>query len=378
MTVQTNAKPETRLFFLDNIRIYLTILVILHHAAIAYGGVGDWGIKDPATDEISPIFLTLFNAINQSYFMSAFFLFAGYFTPRSFEKKGAGQFILDRLIRLGIPIVIYTTLLINLNAYILSVFASGIPYQLRLEYNPGHLWFLQALLLFAGVYVVFRALTKQSTVNTPTRYFQDSFPPDKVLFFSIGILVIFTFLVRSVIPVGVWVFHLQLGHFSHYIFSFFVGILAYRGDWFRHLSKTQARRWGWIALAMIPFFFVLFIAGGALESEDNIVKFLGGWYWQSFAYAVWETILLIAINVFLIYFFRERFNHTGSIAKSMAGSVFTVYIIHQTLLYLAQALMLPVNIPSILKFFIVPLIVVPICFLLAIPIRKIPYAKRVL
>jgi len=49
--------------------------------------------------EISPILLSLFNIINQSYFMSAFFLLAGYFTPFSLERKGIKQFLIDRLIR---------------------------------------------------------------------------------------------------------------------------------------------------------------------------------------------------------------------------------------------------------------------------------------
>ena len=52
-TVTTRADEEssTRLFYLDNLRIYLTILVILHHTAIAYGGAGDWAIIDPAVDD---------------------------------------------------------------------------------------------------------------------------------------------------------------------------------------------------------------------------------------------------------------------------------------------------------------------------------------
>ncbi len=108
MSEQASAKPRSRLFHLDNLRIYLTILVIFHHAALASGGSGNWDILDPAVDDISPIFLTMFNAVNQSYFMSAFFLLAGYFTPRSFEKKGSLRFLFDRLIRLVIPLVVYT------------------------------------------------------------------------------------------------------------------------------------------------------------------------------------------------------------------------------------------------------------------------------
>jgi hypothetical protein len=72
MNEQTSAKPPARLFHLDNLRVYLTILVILHHTAIAYGAGGDWSIVDPAVDDISPIFLTFFTAVNQSYFMSAY------------------------------------------------------------------------------------------------------------------------------------------------------------------------------------------------------------------------------------------------------------------------------------------------------------------
>jgi len=103
MSEQASPKPRTRLFHIDNLRIYLTLLVIVHHAAIAYGGSGSWPVRDPSVDAISPIFLVFFMAINQTYFMSAFFLLAGYFTPRSLERKGSRRFLIDRLIRLGIP-----------------------------------------------------------------------------------------------------------------------------------------------------------------------------------------------------------------------------------------------------------------------------------
>ena len=68
MTEQPSAKPPARLFYLDNLRVYLTILVILHHTAMAYSGAGDWAIVDPAIDDISPIFLTFFTVVNQSGF----------------------------------------------------------------------------------------------------------------------------------------------------------------------------------------------------------------------------------------------------------------------------------------------------------------------
>lgn len=369
---------SSRMFFLDNIRVYLTILVILHHAALAYGGMGGWAIRDPMTDDISPIFLTIFNAINQSYFMTTFFLLAGYFTPRSLEKKGGKQFLSERLVRLGIPILVYTTLIININQYIISIY--GAPFRLIIAYEPGHLWFLQLLLLFAAIYVGYKWLVVRDPKRFSIQIYRDNFPPDKVLLLSIAILSILTFAMRLVLPVGeaLRVLNIQPAHVSHYVFAFYVGVLAYRGDWFRRLTREQGRRWGWIALGVLPLLFVIMILGGVLESDEILAKFLGGLHWQSLVYAVWETLMMVGVIVFLLYFFRERFNQAGSVAKIMAASVFTVYIIHQTVLYFLNTLFLPASIPTIVKFILVALIAVPLCFLLSIPIRKIPYADRVL
>ncbi|MFC1879489.1 acyltransferase family protein [Chloroflexota bacterium] len=378
MTEQTSAKPPARLFHLDNLRIYLTILVILHHTAIAYGGAGDWAIVDPTVDGISPIFLTFFTAVNQSYFMSIFFLLAGYFTPRSFEKKGTGNFIKDRLIRLGIPLLIFTTIILNINEYLYQVYYLKKPFSPIWTYSPAHLWFLQALLIFTLIYVLYRVFADRNPSKKLFQYYQDRFPPNTALVLSIIALTILTFLVRLRFPVGDWTFRLQLANIIHYIFAFYVGILARRGDWFNRLTKRQARGWGIVSLIVIPLILVLMIVGGLLENEANIVKFFGGMHWQAFGYVLWETILFIGITVFLLYLFRERFSKAGPLLRSMAGNVYTVYIIHLTLLWALNIAFLSVDIPTILKFLIVSLIAIPLSFALSSLIRKIPYAKRVL
>lgn len=377
-TPRASKKSSTRLFHLDNLRIYLTILVILHHTAIAYGGAGDWAIVDPAVDDISPIFLTFFTAVNQSYFMSIFFLLAGYFTPRSFDKKGWGNFLKDRLIRLGVPLLIFTTLILNINEYIYRVYYLGIPFSLTWVYSPAHLWFLQALLIFTILYVVYRSIADRSPSRKLFQFYQERFPPNTALVASIITLTLLTFLVRLRFPVGDWTFRLQLANFIHYIFAFYAGILAQRGDWFNRLTRRQARQWGLVSLIVIPLIFGLMIAGGLLENEANIVKFFGGVHWQSFGYVLWETTLFIGITVVLLYLFRERFSTAGPLLRSMAGNVYTVYIIHLTLLWGLNIAFLSINIPTILKFIIVSLIAVPGSFLLSALVRKIPYTRRVL
>ena len=68
MTEQVSVNPRTRQVYLDNLRIFLTILVILHHASLVYGGSGTWfggTLVDPNIDAYSaglfPVFKGLQN-----------------------------------------------------------------------------------------------------------------------------------------------------------------------------------------------------------------------------------------------------------------------------------------------------------------------------
>ena len=371
-------KSGARLSYLDNIRIFLTALVIVHHSTLAFGGGGSWEVSDPARNELTTIILTYFTAVNQTYFMSAFFLLAGYFTPRSYEKKGSGSFLLDRLIRLGIPLLVYSTLIINLNWYLVEVVWLNQPFTWVWGYYPGHLWFLSALLLFAVVYAVYRKFSDRDSDRKRFQYYPDRYPPNRALIITIFILAILSFIVRIFIPIGEWIGGFQPAHFVHYIFCFFVGILAYRGDWFRRLQGSQAKPWGFVALVMLPMFFVFAILGGALEGPEQVAKLMGGAYWQNLAYCLWESTMLIAVLSFILYFFRERVTQAGRLERALAASVYTVYIIHKTVVITIDIFFVPLSIPPALKFVLVALIAVPLCFGLAMLILKIPGTKRVL
>lgn len=367
------ARTQARFAYIDNLRIYLTLLVIAHHAAIAYGGAGDWGVKDLITDEISPVLLSIFNGVNQAYFMAAFFLLAGYFTPAALERKGATHFLTDRLLRLGVPLLLYTTLLVNLNGYLLDRFYHDTAYQLRIGYWPGHLWFLQALLLFAVVY-----LLVQVAMGRQTKQEDRPFPTDRLLCGWIVMLAVLTFVVRLGFPVGVWLWGFQLGHFVHYLFAFSVGILAHRNGWFDGLSQAQARRWGIGVAIGLPLFVLMGVLAGALEDPAVLERFMGGWSWEALMYALWESFFMVAALIFLVHLFRTRLNQTGPILTFLAANVYTVYIIHQTILYGVNIGLLALPWPSIVKFFVAVALTVPLCFAVSALIRRLPGATRIL
>lgn len=383
----TRTSNSKRLLFVDNIRIYLTILVIIHHVAVAYGGSGGWPLKETPTDVISPIIFLLFNAVNQSYFMSFFFILAGYFTPRSLEKKGSISFIKGRLIRLGIPMLFFLLILAPLTYWIVA----NIAYDLGIPFSEiwrevltfttlqnitfGHLWFLQALLIFAIIYVLYKNIFDGKKLDEPFIVYENEFPPNGIIALCIGVLSVVTFIVRILSPVGISVFGLQFAHMTHYVFSFFVGILAYRGGWFNNLSRSQARLWGKVALlniCVLPVAFVLGTSGG------NVDAFIGGLTWQSLVLSTWDSVSFLSIIIWLLDFFRNRFNKQGNVLRWMSPNVFAAYIFHQIIVVLFMIPLLGFNWSTVLKFVLVSLVSVPTIFLFSALIRKIPYVSRVI
>jgi len=112
-----------RIAFVDYLRAFAVLLVVLHHAALAYV---TWGFLNPYSpmETFSPIvdgakwssFNTIVSA-NDTFFMPLLFLLSGLFVWRSLQSKGVRGFILARLKRLGIPFVIGVVVLTPLAYY---------------------------------------------------------------------------------------------------------------------------------------------------------------------------------------------------------------------------------------------------------------------
>jgi len=121
---------------------------------------------------------------------------------------------------------------------------------------------------------------------------------------------------------------------------------------------------------------LLFALGGALDGQSW--RYLGGWHWQAFAYAMWEQWLAVAMTVGLIVLFRERFNRQGPLARAAAASSYTVYIIHAPIIILFALAVRNLPLYPLLKFAVAALVTIPIAFAVANLLRKLPLARRVL
>lgn len=377
--IKDEIMSKDRLFFIDNLRILLIVLVVLHHLAITYGAPGSWYYEEGQPDMIATILFSIFVAINQAFFMGFFFMISGYFTPGSFDKKGALPFFRDRLLRLGIPLLFYVIFIDPLINYVLALSRGfsgsfldflGLYIRNYRGLGTGPLWFLEALLIFAGAYVLWRLLVKST-------YREIKIPRNTGIAIFALTLGIVSFIVRIWLPIG-WNFellNLQLPFFPQYIAMFIIGLIAYRGNWFLQISNEKGKFWLKTTLIAIFFLPVLFVAGAPGGDPS---AFFGGLHWQAFAYALWEQILCAAIIITLLVFFREKYNYQGRLLKAMSASAYTVYIIHAPVIVFLALSLRGVVMDPLLKFVLVAPLAVSLCFLLSNYIRKLPIARNIL
>ncbi len=387
----TAEKPKkTRLYFVDNLRILLIFLLVLHHLAITYGHSGMWYYLEGRPDDLTVLVATLFTAVNQAFFLAFFFMISGYFTPGSYDRKGAGPFLKDRLLRLGIPLLFYMVIIDPLIGYVVAVNVGGFQGSLwsflagsfqgqnlkNFSLGTGPLWFVETLLIFAIIYALWRLLARPSV--TPAQ--RDGTPPSNLAVATFALLLgVATFIVRIWLPIG-WNFellNLQFPYFSQYIALFVVGIIAYRLNWFLGVPKAMGRLWlgiaGFCILVVLPGVFVL---GGALEGNTD--PFLGGVHWQSFALSVWEQFVCMGLVIGLLVLFRERLNHQGKLAKDLAASAYTVFLIHAPVIVFLALALRGISLHPLLKFVLVAPIALALCFVLAHYIRRLPLARDIL
>jgi Acyltransferase family len=183
-TSSLNKKLSDRLFFVDNLRTFIIVLVALHHIAIIYGIIGAFYYYEPPyNDPLAFTVLGLFVIINQAHFLGLLFLISGYFSPGSLDRKGLRRFLRDRLIRLGIPLVVFFFVLNPISAiglYHTPASLGGITTPLNWRDYPtllglGPMWFVAMLFIFDIGYAIWWAarrhtVQRNQSTDEPPRY----------------------------------------------------------------------------------------------------------------------------------------------------------------------------------------------------------------
>ena len=379
------------LFFVDNIRIALIALVIAHHAGQAYGPTGGfWYFENPYRASI----LSAFFVVNRSFFMSLFFMISGYFLPASYDRKGAKNFLNDRLRRLGVPLLFFFFVVIPAMtyAYYLNFRHYGhlpfIRYYSQFYFGRGtrpldwsgrwpdaqfgHLWFIEHLLVFAVCYVIWRLIHPR-----PARIESGGERPPRnseILAFTLALAVV-TFVVRIWYPIDKWsaflgFIQVAFADVPRDLSFFVIGVIAYRRNWFLNMPKKTGKLWLLVGLAAVACYYGLFLVGHPYFSP-------GGLNVQSLVYDFWEAFLCSGLCIGLLVLFRENLNFQGTLAKNLAASTYAVYVFHVPVVVFLQYAISHADMAAIIKFAMVTVAAIPLTFLISSYIRRLPFARRV-
>ncbi|MFC3996933.1 acyltransferase family protein [Nocardiopsis sediminis] len=372
-----------RLAYIDNLRIVLTVLVVLHHVGVTYGNIPVWYFTEPAQDP-SGLALDLLVVFNQAFFMGFFFLISGYFVPASYDRKGPRAFLRGRLVRLGIPLLLFTLLLRPLiNQEQFAVWAAGaaeqgdtLPYWVfyLISWDPGPMWFVEVLLVFCLGYMLLRRIRGTATSDAPARQAGPRVPHPvplltgtlAVVGFTAGLIAL-TYVWRLLVPTGsYWPFvGLPTPYFlPQYVLLFIVGALAFRHGWADRLPRGAG--WAGLAVALIG-------AAGHLSSLDGTAA-TG---LRALAGAAWENVFAVGIIIALTVLFREVFNGQGRFGRFLSDQAFGVYFLHPLVLVGLGHALSGWEAVAVVKFAVMAALALPLCWGAAWLLRSVPGARKV-
>ncbi len=190
------AKNTGRLFYLDNVRGFASIMGVFFHVGLMINNNNAEGIQ--LIDFSS--YVTYFNSVR----MPMFLFIAGYFTYYSLSKYSTGEYLVKRLERIGIPFFFGILIILPLDYYLELLFRfklNDIPYRwyyfdFFANFKFDHLWFLYRILLFSFMAVILFLLLKKLTrvKGIIDRIFKIAFSS---IFISLPFFILVIFLARK-------------------------------------------------------------------------------------------------------------------------------------------------------------------------------------
>ncbi|KJC49967.1 hypothetical protein UB31_14955 [Bradyrhizobium sp. LTSP849] len=328
----TRSRTKSRLLFIDNIRWSMIILVLSMHACDTYSPFGNWYYVDrQAIGFGAALAFGIYQSFLQAFFMAALFFIAGYFAAGAFDRKGFSRFARDRLVRLGLPTLLYMFVIGPLTQYFLSWTwgNGGFGHQWLTHLRDGEwlsetgpMWFCAVLLLFSLLY----GLIRQAGWREPQVGLRG---PAIVLF--VAAMATATFAVRVAIHADASVLNVHPGDIPQYALMFAAGAFGYRGNWMLGVAERSCIRWGSLALSLSVSLFAALVAfGGGLSGDTTL--YAGGFNLVSAGKCLWEALVCVGMGLLMLAVYRRYFDAQGRVAKWLSDNAFRVYLIHPPIL----------------------------------------------
>jgi peptidoglycan/LPS O-acetylase OafA/YrhL len=355
---------------LNNLRGYAIIIVVAFHSCIAYianqpatnaafnAPPFDW-LAHPIVDSDRFLGFDLFCALQFLYMMQLMFFLSGLFVWSSLRRKGPGQFLWDRFLRLGVPFLLGVYLLMPFAYYPVYRVTAADPswsqyfaHFYALPFTPtGPLWFLSfafALNIVCAVLYWLAPRTGELLTRLSTKAADHPLGFCLVLAAVSGLAYI---PVASVTTPWQWItfgpISFQSGFASQYVIYFFAGMVIGALPLDRGVLRSDGplvQRWGrWIVGAFAAF--VLWIVPTALSVKGPDAAVPGLPIAADFGVVLYAAAACLALAAIFLRFAAVR----RPIFEGVAENAYGIYLFHYFFVMWMQYALLHVSVPGVVK-----------------------------
>lgn len=365
--------------YLDNLKVVLIAGVIVAHALLGYSDLEVWpyGLVRETTMAAPTLAVTLAVAGPFGLFLMALlFLVAGLLTPESLHRKGTRRFVRDRLLRLGVPFLVFVGLVWPVLLYALYRplgHVTGSLWVATLEGEPdtGPAWFVAVLLLFSLRYAAWSAV-RPAHLSTRARH---PVTATTLALLAVGVALA-SFIIRLWLPFGSEApLDVNEWQWPECAALFGLGIVTARQGWLATVPPALTARARTVTLGAA-------LAGAAYLGLSALLgieftDITGGLRWEALVFAALEGVLTVFGSVWLLSVGQRRLDRPLPRGRELARWSYAAFLVQGVpLLGLAVALR-PVPVPAEAKAVVVALGGVVLSFALASLLVRLPGVRRV-
>lgn len=377
------------------LRAFITLLVLAHHAVLAYHpfappppaslvAIPRWWSAFPIVDAQHSTVFALFAGFNDMFFMALMFFLSGLFVWPSLQRKGAGQFVRDRALRLGIPFVVAAAFVAPLAyypAYLQTGAKDGFWHEWMSLGNwpAGPAWFVWVLLAFDVVAAVLLVASPKwgdriariasGADRRPGRFFLMllilsvlAYVPLELIFnsFRWSVFGPFTFQTSRI-----------LNYFLYFLLGAGVGACGLNSGLLAQTGKL-ARHWLlWSIGALLAFGIATGTGVAAITAHPGVRS------WEIASDLTFVLSCAASSFAFLAVFVRFA-NPRGKIFDSLTANAYGMYLIHYMFVSWLQLTLLNSNLPAIAKGSLVTVGTILLSWGATATLRRIPAVARVI
>lgn len=326
--------PSERLHYIDSLRVIAILMMFIYHVSMIFVAEWGWHIKNSGQSNV----LMEFNYWMAFFRMPLLFLVSGFISYTMINRMNWNNFVRLRFMRLIIPTVIWTFLLVAPQIYFerklqgseLSYFEF---YQLFLQFKwwpEGnfhwlHLWFIPYLFVYNIISIPICLLLNRKNLFV-NKIEQCILKPYSLYLFVLIAIIPYTFL--SVHYPTTHDFIHDYARHSFFIFFILAGLLFFRFQ--QLLAMLETRRHTFFRLAFLSILIINALRWNGLEP----FQLWSNWKDMPQTYMY---IALLNFNSWMWVFVcvgyaRKYLNKTSKLLTYSNRAVYPFYILHQTVI----------------------------------------------